>query len=110
MIPNRMRRVVRGLACLIACQFFALAHAQEGQTQPTLHDLASYQCKDIMRIGGAERELALGVLHGYIQGSTGRTVYDVDKLSKATDEFVEYCLDNPSEGALASLTKIVKGI
>ena len=71
-------------------------------------DISSYSCKDVMRMSGTDRELALAVLHAFILGKKGTTKFDVPKLTNATDEFIEFCLDNPNDNALAVMEKLTK--
>jgi len=73
-----------------------------------LHDLSNYACKDVMRMSGSERDLAIVALHAFILGKKGVTTFDVGKLSGTTDTFVETCLDNPSDKALATMEKLSK--
>ena len=50
-----------------------------------------------------DRDAAISFLHGYFLGKKGETDLDTEKLAEATDKFIEYCLDNPSKGALAAM-------
>lgn len=68
----------------------------------------SFLCKDIMRMSGDDRTVALAVMHGYYLGKKGTTEYMSSKLGKATDDFIEYCLDHPNDPALGSFGKFVK--
>jgi hypothetical protein len=47
-------------------------------------------------------------VHGYMLGKNKTTQYEIDKLAKITDAFLDYCLDNPGENALASFEKVYK--
>lgn len=73
-----------------------------------LKDLKSYSCKDIMRLSGGDRDLAIGVLHAYFLGEKGTTQFDVQKLSDRTDKFIESCLDNPKDNAFELMEKLTK--
>ena len=50
----------------------------------------------------------MGVLHGYRLGKKGQTKFDSTVLAKLSNDFIEYCLDNPHEKALASFEKLAK--
>ena len=52
--------------------------------------------------------VALGVLHGYFLGKKGATGYVPAALSKASDDFTEYCLDHPAEKAIDAFAKFAK--
>jgi hypothetical protein len=41
-------------------------------------------------------------------GKKGVTTFDIQTLAEITDKFMDYCLDNPNEKALASFEKIAK--
>jgi hypothetical protein len=71
-------------------------------------DLRDNTCKDVMRLSGQDRDVALALAHGYVLGKKGTTKYEIDKLSKVTDQFVDFCLDNPKENALAAFEKVAK--
>jgi hypothetical protein len=55
-----------------------------------------------------DRAVTLGVLHGYRLGKKGATSFVSDDLAKLSNEFIEYCLDNPHEMAMAGFEKLAK--
>ena len=63
-------------------------------------------CKDVMRQTGEDRVIALAMVHGYRLGKKNTTQCNPQELVEISDKFVEYCLDHPSEKALASFEKI----
>ena len=71
-------------------------------------DLNDFVCKDLMRLSGSERENALALVHGYRLGKVNTTKYEIDKLAAITDQFIEHCLDNPNDKALATFEKLGK--
>ena len=94
-------------AAMVAVVFAAgpAAAAEEAAGQK---DLKEYLCKDLMRMSGGERELALAFVHGYNLGKKNQAQYNVDALAAVTDNFIEHCLDNPGDKALAAFEKIAK--
>ncbi len=70
-------------------------------------DLNSFICKDVMRLE-VDRDIAIGVIHGYLLGKKGTSTYITDKLAEATDDFIETCLDNPKAKALKTMEDILK--
>ena len=68
-------------------------------------DLASYKCKDFMRIGGSERDIAIAFLHGYLFGKADTTKFNTETASKANEKFIEHCLDNPGDDAIGAMMK-----
>ena len=83
----------------------AAALAEEPSTKRDLND---YACKDVMRLSGSEREVSLALAHGYRLGKMGTTQFDVETLSDLTDRYIDYCLDNPNDKALAAFEKLGK--
>ena len=71
-------------------------------------DLKSNTCKDVMRLSGQDRDVALAMAHGYVLGKKGTTKFEIDALAKITDKFVDYCLDHPQEKALEAFEKIAR--
>jgi len=71
-------------------------------------DLNGYTCKDIMRMSGENRSIAIAFLHGYFLGKKGTTAFDTLKMAEATDQFIEYCLDNPGAKVLNAMSRFVK--
>jgi hypothetical protein len=79
--------------------------AEEPSTQK---DLKQFACKDVMRLSGSEREYALAFVHGYRLGKMDTTQYEIEALLAITDKFIDYCLDNPNDNALAAFEKLGK--
>jgi len=83
------------------------ALAADAQSQ-NARDLKDNTCKDVMRLSGQDRDVALALAHGYVLGKKGTTKYEIDKLAQITDRFIDHCLDNPKDNALAAFEKIAK--
>ena len=97
--------VTAALAGLCSTGLSAVAADPPGSSEM---DLGSSSCKEVMRMSGAERDLALAFVHGYMLGKKGTTRYDIEKLSAITDRFLDYCLDHPTENALRSFEKVAR--
>ena len=94
-------------AAAIAALFFGGSAAlAEEQAQPQGKDMSNSLCKDVMRPSGEDRVIGLALLHGYRLGKKNTTQYDPEALGQISDKFMEYCLDHPSEKALAAFEKI----
>ena len=74
----------------------------------TQKDLAGFTCKDVMRLSGSERENSLALVHGYRLGKMNTTKFEIEALAAITDKFIDHCLDNPNDNALASFEKLGK--
>ena len=66
-----------------------------------------YSCKDIMRESGANRDVAIAFLRGFVLGKSGSTKFNLDVLHKQSDDFIERCLTNPDEKAMDAMAKII---
>lgn len=85
----------------------ALASGAGGQPQAD-RTIEQYTCKDVMRDGGPNRDVAIAFLHGYLLGKSGGSRFNLEVLAKQTDDFVERCLDNPNDKAVDAMTAIKK--
>jgi len=65
-----------------------------------------YLCKDVMRESGANRDVAIAFLHGFLLGKSGSSKFNLDVLHKQSDDFIERCLDNPGEKAVDAAAKV----
>ena len=71
-------------------------------------DLKDNQCRDVMILSGEDREIAIALAHGYRLGKKNTTKYVPEELGKATDSFMDYCLDHPADNALEAFEKFTK--
>ena len=65
-----------------------------------------YLCKDIMRDSGANRDVAIAFLHGFLLGKSGTSKFNLDVVHKQTDDFTELCLSRPDDKAIDVMSKI----
>jgi HdeA/HdeB family protein len=68
--------------------------------------IEQYTCKDVMREHGANRDVTIAFLHGFLLGKSGGSKFDLDILHKQTSDFIERCLDNPAEKAVDAMAKV----
>lgn len=68
--------------------------------------IEQYTCKDVMREHGANRDVTIAFLHGFLLGKSGGSTFDLDILHKQTSDFIERCLDNPAERAVEAMSKV----
>jgi len=59
-----------------------------------------------MRENGTNRDVAIAFLHGFLLGKSSGSKFDLDKLHNQTNEFIERCLDNPTENAVEVMSKV----
>ena len=65
-----------------------------------------YSCKDVVRESGADRDVAIAFLHGFLLGKSGSSKFNLDVLHKQSGDFIERCLDNLAERALDAMSKV----
>lgn len=74
--------------------------------EPQPRTIEQYMCKDVMRESGANRDVAIAFLHGYLLGKSGSSKFDLEVLHKQSDDFIEQCLDYPAQKAVDVMAKI----
>jgi hypothetical protein len=84
----------------------ALGLGRLSAQQSGARTIEQYTCKDVMREHGGNRDVSIAFLHGFLLGKSGSSAFDVDVLHKQTADFIERCLDSPSEKAVAVMSKI----
>ena len=67
-----------------------------------------YKCRDVMREFGANRDIAIAFLHGFLLGKSGSQNFNLDALHKQTEAFVDHCLSNPDGKAVDSMMAVKK--
>ena len=83
----------------------ALAAASFSAQAQTERSVEQYECKDIMRESGSNRDAAIAFLHGFLLGKSGNSKFSVESLEKQTDAFIDRCLNNPGEKAMDAMLK-----
>lgn len=83
--------------------FICFAMATAGAQDISDRTVDQYRCKDVMRESGANRDVAIAFLHGFLLGKSGRAQFNLDDLHKQTEAFIERCLNNPNESAVDTM-------
>lgn len=99
------RHMSRFLIALAVVTFFLPSMSIAQEDNP---DISAFTCKDIMRISGPDRDLAIALMHGYLLSEKETTSFSTEALAGASEEFVESCLDNPTAKALETLRNASK--
>jgi hypothetical protein len=60
-----------------------------------------------VRESGANRDVAIAFLRGFLLGKSGNTKFNIDVLHNQSDEFIEHCLVNPDQKALDAMSKVI---
>jgi len=100
---NPMYRAAVLCAAILLVGSAAPVSAQDGKDRT----VDQFFCKDIMRDSGANRDVAIAFLRGFLLGKSGSTKFNVDVLHKQSEDFIEYRLANPNEKAMDAMAKIV---
>ena len=96
------RKIIVGTGISCAVLGVAPTFAQDDGTRT----VEQYTCKDILREHGANRDVALAFLHGFLLGKSGGSSFKVETLAKQTDEFIDRCIDTPQEKAVNVMMKV----
>lgn len=102
MKTSRLLVIGIGTAALLAGVGLTPTSAQKAETR----SVEQFACKDVMREHGADRDVAIAFLHGFLLGKSGRSTFDRAVLQRQTKDFIERCLDNPKEKAVDVMTKV----
>jgi HdeA/HdeB family len=99
--------IVRLTALMVSVSFamalgFGPASAQDAKDR----SVEQYSCRDVVRESGADRDVAIAFLHGFLLGKSGSSKFNLDVLHKQSHDFIERCLDNLSERALDTMSKV----
>ena len=73
---------------------------------PAERSTDQYLCKDIMREGGPNRDIAIVFIHAFLLGKSGSNKFNVEVYEKQTDSFIDHCLNNPNDKAVDAMAKI----
>lgn len=103
-----MKNWNRVATTLVISASLAMASTSGWSAEKAGQDLNDYSCKDVMRLAGEDRRGAIAFFHGYLLGKQGKMTFDTETLMDRTDQFTEYCLDNPTAKALDSMARVSK--
>ena len=95
------------VAVAIAILFVAQATSTLGQDVKD-RQVEQYECKDILRDSGGNRDVAVAFLHGFLLGKSEGSKFNLDVLHAQTSAFIERCLENPHEKAIDAMLAVKK--
>ena len=98
---NTVKKIILAVA-LAHCSSVVCAQDNLNRT------VDQYKCRDVMREAGANRDIAIAFLHGFLVGKSGSKNFNLDDLHKQTTNFIEHCLSNPDGKAVDSMTAVKK--
>ncbi|MGD9837920.1 MAG: HdeA/HdeB family chaperone [Afipia sp.] len=93
-------------SCVAAAGALAFLAPSTGFAQSASdRSVDQFTCKQIMREPPAVREASVAFMHGYLLGKSNSVKFNVEKLLKHTDSFIDSCLDNPGAKAIDIMMK-----
>jgi len=96
------------LAKTILVAVLAVCAGSVGAQESLNRTIDQYKCRDVMREAGANRDIAIAFLHGFLLGKSGSQSFNLDALHKQTESFIDHCLSNPEGKAVDSMTAMKK--
>ena len=103
-VTRHSARLVAAVSLLASTPAFAQSSSQDVMDRT----VEQYKCRDVMRENGANRDVAVAFLHGFLLGKSGSQRFNLDTLHRQTEEFVELCLNNPDSRAVDQMTTVKK--
>ncbi|MCP4380032.1 MAG: hypothetical protein GY798_01150 [Hyphomicrobiales bacterium] len=92
------------IALLVFCGMaFVTASAN---AQDSARTVEQFTCKEVMASPEAGRDIAIAFLHGYLLGKSGSSSFDIETLNGHSDNFIDKCLDNPTDVAVEVMMSV----
>lgn len=60
-------------------------------------DIRTIDCRTMLKMDNDEQEFTLIFFHGFRSGQEGEMIFDGPVLREATNEIMDWCIDNPSD-------------
>jgi cell division protein FtsW (lipid II flippase) len=93
---------------VVIATFFAVIPGSALAGEADVEEVDKFLCKDILRTSGDDRRNAIAFMHGYLLGKSGKNKFDKAILAKATDDFIEACLDDTGAVAITTMENQLK--
>lgn len=71
-------------------------------------EIDNIKCRDLLHMGGTEREYTLVYVHGFLNGILGKRKVEAEAMAALTDEVVDACIADPEGTVYAALEKAAK--
>jgi hypothetical protein len=85
-----------GAMAISLSAFGAVAQDNEG----VVLDIQTIDCRTMLKMDNEEQEFTLIYFHGFKSGRDAEMVFDGPKFRAATDQIMDYCIDNPAESLI----------
>lgn len=63
-------------------------------------------CREVLKMGGDERDFTLVFLHGFMSGKQNMLEFDGPALTEATDKVLDACIASPDDTVLSVFEKV----
>lgn len=83
----------------VAVSLSALSAAAQDDEGVVL-DIQTIDCRTMLKMDNEEQEFTLIYFHGFKSGKDGEIVFNGPKFRAATNEIMDYCIDNPAESLI----------
>ena len=97
-----MKKLLCPLVTILVLSGISVVKAQEPQDEI---NLTTIDCRTLLQMDGDDQDSTILFFHGFMTAKNNESVILVDKLGEATDNVVNYCIDNPDETLLNTFTK-----
>ena len=97
-----MKKLLCPLVTILVLSGINVVNAQEPQDEI---DLNTIDCRTLLQMDGDDQDSTILFFHGLMTAKNNESVILVDKLGEATDNVINYCIDNPDDTLLNTFTK-----
>jgi len=104
---NRSKVIALAMVLFMALPFVSCAQNKMDQ-QEGKRDLSHLSCDDFNRLGIENRNIVIGLLHGYFLGTKGTTVFNLAKVSGTSSKIIGYCRGHLEESILQITGRMYK--
>ena len=93
-----MKFSVIAFICSLTLSLTAVGASAE-EPEPEI-DIQTIDCRTMLKMDNDEQELTLIYFHGFKSGQDGDMMFDGPVLREATNEIMDWCIDNPAESLM----------
>jgi len=97
-----MKKLLCPLVTILVLSGISVVKAQEPQDEI---NLTTIDCRTLLQMDGDDQDSTILFFHGFMTAKNNESVILVDKLGEATDNVINYCIDNPDDTLLNTFTK-----
>ena len=99
-----MRKLMTNCFLAAAMCFVGMTSVQAAE-EGIKFNLNDIDCREWIKMEEDEEEFTLIYFHGFLSGKKGQMTFDVEALTKATDDIEEHCISNPGDKLITAFEK-----